>query len=55
MARGYELLKEKVPDFQTPWKGAVILTGWILLFLVCLLFLWWVDSVAWYGPLVGQW
>ena len=54
MARGYELLKEKVPDFQTPWKGAVILTGWVLLFLVCLLFLWWVDSVAWYGPLAGQ-
>jgi hypothetical protein len=32
----------------------VILTGWFLLFLMCLLFLWWVDFFAWYAPLTSQ-
>lgn len=54
MAQGYELLKEKVPEFQTPWKSVAILTGWVVLFLLCLLFLWWFDSYAWYAPLVSQ-
>jgi hypothetical protein len=54
MAEGYELLKEKVPDFQPPRKSAVILTGWFLLFLMCLLFLWCFDSFAWYAPLISQ-
>ena len=54
MATGYNLLKEKVPEFQTPWKGAVILTGWVVLFFVCVLFFWWFDSYAWYFPLISQ-
>ncbi len=54
MAKGYELLKEKVPAFQTPWKSAAIITGWVLLFLLCMLFFWWIDSFAWYVPLVSQ-
>ena len=54
MAQGYELLKEKVPEFQTRWKAVTILIGWILLFFVCILFFWWFDSFAWYAPLVSQ-
>ena len=54
MAHGYNLLKEKAPVFQTPWKAAVIIVGWILLFFVCLAFFWWFDSFTWYAPLVSQ-
>jgi protein-S-isoprenylcysteine O-methyltransferase Ste14 len=54
MSRGYKLLKEKVPAFQTPWKATAILAGWILLFLLCILFFWWFDPFSWYSPLVSQ-
>lgn len=54
MVKGYELLKEKVPDFQTPWKATIILTGWVLLFILCVLFFWWFDSFEWYAPLLSQ-
>ncbi len=54
MAEGYELLKEKVPEFRTPWKALSIITGWVLLSAVWLVFFWWFDSIAWYNPLVSQ-
>ena len=54
MAEGYELLKAKVPDFQTPWKAAAILVSWVLLFTMCMMFFWWFDSFVGYAPLISQ-
>lgn len=52
--RGYELLKEKVPEFRSPWKSITIFIIWFLLFLVCIFFFWLFDSLVWYAPLISQ-
>ena len=51
---GFELLKEKVPEFGTPWKCVVIFIFWFFLFFLCMLFFLWFDSLVWYGPLISQ-
>lgn len=36
---GFELLKEKVPEFGTPWKCVVIFISWVFFsFYVCYFF-----------------
>jgi len=52
--KGYELLKEKVPEFRSPWKSTAIFIVWFLLFLVCILFFLWVDGLVWSGALISQ-
>ncbi|MDI6889136.1 MAG: methyltransferase [Methanocellales archaeon] len=52
--KGYELLKEKVPEFRIPWKSAAIFIIWFLLFMLCMVFFWWFDSLVWYGALISQ-
>ena len=52
--KGYELLKEKVPEFRSPWKSIIIFVICLLLFLVCIIFFLWFDGLVWYGALISQ-
>jgi len=52
--KGYELLKEKVPEFRSPWKSTAIFIIWFLLFLVCIVFFLLFDGLVWYGALISQ-
>lgn len=52
--KSYELLKEKVPDFRSPWKSTAIFIVWFLLFLSCIVFFLWFDALVWYGALISQ-
>jgi len=52
--KGYELLKEKVPEFRSPWKSTAIFIIWFLLFLVCIGFFIWFNGLVWYGALISQ-
>ena len=52
--KGYELLKEKVPEFRSRWKSTAIFIIWFLLFLVCIAFFLWFDRLVWYGALISQ-
>ena len=52
--KGYELLKEKIPEFRSPWKSIIIFVIWLLLFLVCIIFFLWFDGLVWYGALISQ-
>jgi protein-S-isoprenylcysteine O-methyltransferase Ste14 len=52
--KGYELLKENVAAFKTPWKSAVIFIIWCLLFLGWIVFFLWFDGLVWYGALLSQ-
>ncbi|MBU7047838.1 MAG: hypothetical protein HXS54_15485 [Theionarchaea archaeon] len=52
--KGFDLLKEKVPEFKNPLKaGGIIIMGF-LIFLGIMLFFWWVDNLVSYGVLVSQ-
>ncbi len=52
--RGFEYLKEKVPDLKTS-RGKVLSGVYIFgIFGGCLLFFFWADSLVWYGPLISQ-
>jgi len=44
--RGYELLKEKVPEFRSHWKSTAIFIVGFLLFLVCIVFFLWFDGLG---------
>jgi len=50
----FEILKEKVPDFKSPWKTALIIIFGLLLFAGCFALVLWVDRLFWYGPLITQ-
>lgn len=52
--KGYELLKEKVPEFRSLWKSIAIFIVGLLLFLVCIVFFIWFDGLVWYGALLSQ-
>ena len=52
--KGYELLKEKIPEFRSSWRSVTIFTIWFLLFLVCIVFFLWFDRLVWYGALISQ-
>lgn len=52
--RGYELLKEKVPEFRSTWKSITIFIIWFLLFLLCISFFRLFDSLVWYASLISQ-
>lgn len=52
--KGYELLKEKIPEFRSPWKSTAIFIIWFLLFLACIVFFLFFDRLAWYGALISQ-
>ncbi len=51
---GFELLKEKIPAFRSRLKTAVIFFIWVLQFLLCIIFFWWMNSLVWWGVLVSQ-
>ena len=52
--QGFNYLKEKVPDLKTN-RGKILSGVYILgMFFACLLFLLWIGSLIWYGPLIGQ-
>lgn len=51
---GFELLKEKVAEFRSLWKGIAIFLVWFLLFLVCVVFFLWFDGLMSYGALISQ-
>ncbi|MEA2054122.1 MAG: isoprenylcysteine carboxylmethyltransferase family protein [Candidatus Thermoplasmatota archaeon] len=52
--KGYELLKEKIPEFRSPWKSTAIFAVGFLLFLVCTVFFIWFDGLVWYEALLSQ-
>ena len=52
--KGYELLKEKVPDFKSTWKSFLIYLIWILYFLLCIFLFLWMDNIVLYGALISQ-
>lgn len=51
---GFDLLKEKVPEFRNPWLGFIIFFIWFLLFLLCMVFFWWFDNLVPCGALISQ-
>ena len=51
---GFDLLKEKVPEFRSPLKAGGIIVMGFLIFLGIMLFFWWVDNLVWYGVLISQ-
>ncbi len=52
--QGFELLKEKVPDLKSS-KGKILSAVYILsMFICCFIFFFWIDSLAWYGPMISQ-
>lgn len=51
---GFELLKEKVPDLKSPKGKILTVLYFILAFIGCLLFFFWVNSLFLYGPVVSQ-
>ena len=51
---GFAVLKEKVPEFRSPWKAAGILSIGLLLFLGLMAFLWRFDALIRYGAVISQ-
>jgi len=52
--KGFSLLKEKVPEFQSPLKMIGIFAISILIFTGIMVFFWWFDSLIWYGAIISQ-
>ena len=52
--KGFDLLKEKVPEFSSPLKMAGIVAIGLLIFLGIITFFWWFDGLVWYGALISQ-
>ncbi len=52
--KGFNLLKEKVPEFRSPLKTAIIIIIGLLIFLGIMLFFWWFDGLLWYGIFISQ-
>jgi hypothetical protein len=52
--RGFDLLKEKVPELRSPLKMAGIFAIGLLIFLGIMIFFWWFDGLVWYGALISQ-
>lgn len=52
--RGFDLLKEKVPELGNPLKMAGIVAAAVLIFLGIMVFFQWFDGLKWYGALVSQ-
>ncbi|NHJ01853.1 MAG: isoprenylcysteine carboxylmethyltransferase family protein [Candidatus Heimdallarchaeota archaeon] len=51
---GFNLLKEKVPEFRNPLKMGFIITLSILVFCSILILFWLFDSLGWYGTIISQ-
>lgn len=51
---GFDLLKEKVPEFRNPLKMAVVVAVGLLIFLGIMTFFWWLDGLVRYGALISQ-
>ncbi len=51
---GFNLLKEKVPEFKNPLKMGFIITLSILVFITILIFFWWFDNLGWYWAIISQ-
>lgn len=52
--KGFDLLKEKVPEFRSPLKMTGIIAAGLLIFLGIMTFFWWIDGLKWYGALISQ-
>ena len=52
--KGFDLLKEKVPEFRSPLKIAGIVAIGLLIFLGIMTFFWWFDGLVWYGAWISQ-
>lgn len=52
--RGFDLLKEKVPEFRNPLKTAGIAAAGVLIFLGIMVFFQWFDGLKWYAALISQ-
>jgi len=51
---GFDLLKEKVPEFRNPLKMVVVVAVGLLIFLGVMTFFWWLDGLVRYGALISQ-
>ncbi|MFW9827729.1 MAG: methyltransferase family protein [Candidatus Thorarchaeota archaeon] len=47
-------MKEKIPEFRSPLKTAIIITFGLLIFIGIMLFFWWFDGLLWYGSFISQ-
>ena len=52
--KGFNLLKEKVPEFRSSLKIMIIITIGLLIFLSIMIFFWWFDGLLWYGIFISQ-
>lgn len=52
--KGFDLLKEKVPEFRNPLKTMIIVIIGLLIFLGIMIFFWWFDGLLWYGVFISQ-
>ncbi len=52
--KGFNLLKEKVPEFRSRLKTMIIITFGLLIFLGIMIFFWWFDGLLWYGIFISQ-
>lgn len=52
--KGFNLLKEKVPEFRSYLKMGIIFTMSILVFLGIMVFFWWFDSLVLFGAIISQ-
>ena len=52
--KGFNLLKEKVPEFRNPLKVGVIIMISIAAFLMIMGIFWWFDGLVWYGAIISQ-
>ncbi|MFX1411529.1 MAG: methyltransferase family protein [Promethearchaeota archaeon] len=52
--KGFNLLKEKVPEFRSKLKTVIIIIIGLFLFLAIMIFFWWFDRLVWYGFFISQ-
>lgn len=54
LKKGFDVLKEKVPEFNNPWRMAALYVILILSLLAFIAFFWRLDRLLTYGALVSQ-
>ncbi|MFW9949509.1 MAG: methyltransferase family protein [Candidatus Thorarchaeota archaeon] len=52
--KGFDLLKEKVPEFRSLLKTCIIISIGVLIFFGIMTFFWWFDRIIWYGIFISQ-
>ncbi|NVM46919.1 MAG: hypothetical protein HWN79_18590 [Candidatus Lokiarchaeota archaeon] len=52
--KGFNLLKEKVPEFRSSLKTTIIIIIGLVIFLGIMIFFWWFDGLLWYGIFISQ-